>query len=91
MALNQWQTSYTHLRLILSRDPLNTYWTRPSPISSLLGPDKVILGEAKLNPILICTDAINWMLDEVKSISFIIPKKSVLINKLLGRGLCLPK
>ena len=56
---------------------LNTYWTRPSPTSSLLQPDKVILGEAKLSPILFCTGAMNWMLDEVKSNKcFIIPKKS---------------
>ena len=55
---------------------LNTYWTRPSPASSLLGPDKVVLGEAKPSPILFCTGAINWMLDEVKSNKcFIIPKK----------------
>ena len=55
---------------------LNTDWTRPSPTSSLLRPDKVILGEAKLSPILFCTGAINWMLDEVKSNKcFIIPKK----------------
>ena len=54
--------------------------------------DNVILGEAKLSPILFCTDAINWMLDEVKSNKcFIIPKKSVRINKVFGRGLCLPK
>ena len=46
---------------------LNTYWTRPSPTYSLLRPDKVILGERKLSPILFCTSAINWMLDEVKS------------------------
>ena len=46
---------------------LNTYYTRPSPTSSLLHPDKIILGEAKLSPILFCTGAINWMLDEVKS------------------------
>ena len=71
---------------------LNTYWTRPSPTSSLLRPEKVILGEAKLSPILFCSGAINWMLDEVKSNKcFIIPKKSVQINKLFGRGLCLPK
>ena len=56
---------------------LNTYWTRPSPTSSLLHPDKVILGEAKLSPILFRTGAMNWMLDEVKSNKcFIIPKKS---------------
>ena len=55
---------------------MNTYWTRPSPTSSLLRPDKVILGEAKLRPILFCTGVINWMLDEVKSNKcFIIPKK----------------
>ena len=55
---------------------VNTYWTRPSPTSSLLHPDKVILGEAKLSPILFCTGAMNWMLDEVKSNKcFIIPKK----------------
>ena len=59
---------------------LNTYWTRPSPTSSLLRPDKVILGEA----ILFCTGAINWMLDEVKSnkcfiiTSFIIPHQNLL-------------
>ena len=54
---------------------LNTYWTRPSPTSSLLRPDKVILGKAKLSPILFCTGAINWMLNEVKSNKcFIIPK-----------------
>ena len=29
---------------------LNTYWTRPSPTSSLLRPDKVILGEANIVP-----------------------------------------
>ena len=34
---------------------ISTYWTRPSPTSSLLRPDKVILGEAKLSPILFCT------------------------------------
>ena len=28
-------------------ETVNTYWTRPSPTSSLLHPDKVILGEAK--------------------------------------------
>ena len=51
---------------------LNTYWTKPSPTSSLLRPDKVILGEAKLSPIL-----------EVKSNKcFIIPKKSVRIRNL---------
>ena len=56
---------------------LNIYWTRPSLTSSLLHPDKVILGEAKLTPILFCTGALNWMLDEVKSNKcFIIPKKS---------------
>ena len=55
---------------------INTYWTRPSPTSSLLHPDKVILGKAKLNPILFCTGAMNWMLDEVKcNKCFIIPKK----------------
>ena len=55
---------------------INTYWTRPSPTSSLLHPDKVILGEAKLSSILFCTGAMNWMLDEVKSNKcFIIPKK----------------
>ena len=55
---------------------INTYWTRPSPTSSLLRPYKVILREAKLSPILFCTGAINWMLDEVKSNKcFIIPKK----------------
>ena len=64
---------YYALNKILSSDwlktslTLNTYWTRPSSTSSLLGPDKVILGEAKLSPILFCTGAINWMLDEVKS------------------------
>ena len=46
---------------------LNTYWIRPSPTSSLLHPDKVILDEAKLSPILFCMGAMNWMLDEVKS------------------------
>ena len=57
---------------------INTYWTRPSPTSSLLRPDKVILGEAKLSPILLCTGVINWMLDKVKSNKCsIIPKKSV--------------
>ena len=62
---------------------LNTYWTRPSPTSSLLRPDKVILGEAKLSPILFCMGAINWMLDEVKSNKcFIIPKK-ISSNKLV--------
>ena len=56
---------------------VNTYWTRPSPTSSLLHPDKVILGEADLSPILFCTGVMNWMLDEVKSNKcFIIPKKS---------------
>ena len=40
--------------------------------------DKIILGEGKLSPILFCTGAINWMLDEAKSNKcFIIPKKSV--------------
>ena len=69
---------------------LNTYLTRPSPTSSLLHPDKVILGEAKLSPILFCTGAINWMLDEVKSNKcFIIPKKSDQISYLFGRSLCL--
>ena len=34
-------------------------------------------GKAKLSPILFCTGAIKWMLDEVKSNkSFIIPKKN---------------
>ena len=71
---------------------INSYWTRPSPTSSLLRPDKVILDEAKLSPILFCTGAINWMLDEVKSNKcFIIPKKLVRINKLFERGLCPPK
>ena len=71
---------------------IHTYWMRPSPTSSLLHPDKVILGEAKLSPILFCTGEINWMLDEVRSNKcFTIPKKSVRINKLFGRGLCLPK
>ena len=71
---------------------LNTYWTRLSPTFSLLHLDKVILGGAKPNPILFCMGGINWMLDEVKSNKcFIIPKKSVRINKLFGRGLCLPK
>ena len=60
---------------------IDTYWTRPSPTSSLLHPDKVILGEAKLSPILFCMGAMNWMLDEVKSNKcFIIPKKSDRIN-----------
>ena len=73
---------------------LNTYWMSPSPTSSLLRPDKVILGEAKLSPILFCMATINWLLDEVKSnkcFIIIIPKKSVQLNKLFGRGLCLPK
>ena len=49
---------------------------RQSPTSSSLCPDKVILGEAKLSPILFCKGTINWMLDEVKSNKcFIIPKK----------------
>ena len=56
---------------------LNTYRTRQSPTSSLLHPDKVILGQATLSPILFCTGAMNWMLDEVKSNKcFIMPKKS---------------
>ena len=42
---------------------LNTYWTRPSSTSSLLHPVKVILGLAKLSPILFCTGAMSWMLD----------------------------
>ena len=45
---------------------LNAYWTRLSPTSSSLRLAKVILGEAKLSPILFCISAINWMLDEVK-------------------------
>ena len=63
-------------------------------IKHLLDETKVILGEAKLklSPILFFTGAINWMLDEVKSNKcFIIPKKSVRINRLFGRGLRLPK
>ena len=68
---------YINITIII----LNIYWTRLSPTSSLLRPDKVILGEAKLSPILFCTGAINWMLDEVKSNKcFIMPKKSVRIN-----------
>ena len=64
-------------------DMLNTYWTRPSPTSSLLCPDKVIMGKAKLSPILFCTGSFNWMLDEVKSSKcFIIPRK---LNKLWKR------
>ena len=59
-----------------AHDILNTYWTRPSPTSSLLRPDRVILDEAKLSPILFCTGPINWMLEEVTSNKcFIIPKK----------------
>ena len=50
---------------------------------SLLHPNKVILGEAELSPILFCTGAINWMLDEAKSNNcFIIPKK-IDTNKLV--------
>ena len=46
-----------------------------------IAPDKAIMGEAKLSPILFCTGAINRMLDEVKSNEcFIIPKKSIRIN-----------
>ena len=56
---------------------LNTYWTRLSPTSSLLRPDKLI-------SILFCTGAISWMLDEVKSNKcFITPKKSVRITSCL--------
>ena len=55
------------------------------PTFSLLGPDKIILAQAKLSPILFCTGTINWMLGEVKSNThFIIPKKSVQINQLFG-------
>ena len=43
------------------------FHNRNNKHSSLLRPDKVILGEAKLSPILFCMDAMNWMLDEVKS------------------------
>ena len=69
---------------------INTYWMRPSLTSSLLHPDKVILGEAKLSPILFCTGAMNWMLDEVKSNKcFIIPKKLDQISQLFGRSLCI--
>ena len=55
------------LSLTTNIKSLNTYWTRRSPASSLLHMEKVILGEAKLSPTLFCPDAINWMLDEVKS------------------------
>ena len=69
---------------------MNTYWTRPSPTSSSLRPDEVILDEAKLSPILFCTGGMNWMLDEVKSNKcFIIPKKLGQINYLSGRSPCL--
>ena len=68
----QMNKSFSLFRVLI----LNTYWTRPSPTSSLLRPDKVILGEAKLSPILFCTGTINWMLDDDKSNKcFIIPKK----------------
>ena len=69
---------------------LNTYWTRPNATSSLLRLDKVILMEAKLSPILFCTGAMNWMLDEIKSNKcFIIPKKSSQIDYLFGSSSCL--
>ena len=61
----------------------NNYWTRLSPTSSLLRPDKVILGEAKLSPVSFCKGAINRMLEESKSNkSFIVPKK-IGSNKLI--------
>ena len=47
---------------------INTYWTRPSPKSSLLCPERVILSEAKL----ICPGVTNWMLDGAELISILL-------------------
>ena len=45
---------------------------------------EMALKHLKLSPILFCMGAVNWMVDEVKSNKcFIIPKKSVRINKFL--------
>ena len=43
-----------------------------------------MLGEAKLSPILFCTGAINWILDEVKSNKCFIILKNIGSNKLFG-------
>ena len=67
-----------------SRNPVCTYWLynnkhlldETESSIQLLRPDKVILSETKLSPILFCMGAINWIKDEVKpNKCFIIPKK----------------